>query len=453
MSGVFLSYRRDDVGLIAGDVADALTEKTDARVFFDLQSIASGSDYQREIDEALRTCAVVVVLLGKDWRGPAEGGTRRIDDPEDVFRKEVETALRSGSYVIPVLVGVEAIAEDRLGALSGLASLQWHRIRLGQKNPDVDRLVEDVRRVLYERRQGMLAGRDDGKLQLEEYVAPLRLAEPSSLSEDLAFRFHVALIVDRPLLIAGSERAGRSEIAPYLAEVLGCRFYAHILGPESKAQDLLYDFDDVRRLHDAQLGSGGLAHDPYVYVEPGIVWWAFDPDSARRRGAGSGGDIPFAPDPATVSSGARDSVLLIDSLDKAPPGVAIDLLSVLGRRSFTVRETAAVVRSSRRIVTVLTADSLRHLDPQIPRTAIVYQLPYPSMDRLVETATPRLHLAGIETSCIEGVADALEDSRDRLARRVELNDFVDIVRAVAEMKIEPEGTNWRILLDSMGLLQ
>ena len=203
MSGVFLSYRREDVGLIAADIAYALKSKIDALVFFDLQAIEAGTDWQKEIDAALRRSSVVVVLLGKDWFGRTDDGQRRIDEPEDIFRKEVETALQHNIYVIPVLVGIPSVDADSLGAIRDLANLQWHQIRLGQKEDDINKLVEKVRQVLYERSQAVLSGQKDGQLKLEAYSGPLAFVEPPRelvfdpmervlfYNEDLNFRIKV----------------------------------------------------------------------------------------------------------------------------------------------------------------------------------------------------------------------------------------------------------------------
>ena len=101
---------------------------------------------------------------------------------------------------------------------------------------------------------------------------------------------------------------------------------------------------------------------------------------------------------------------------------------------------------------IFTADSLRKLDPQARRSTIVYELPYPSIGWMVQNAFS--HFPADQRRCVEKVADALTITIDEtgLIRRLELDDFLTIVNVVLRMEIEPEGTNWRILLDSVGLL-
>jgi hypothetical protein len=102
---------------------------------------------------------------------------------------------------------------------------------------------------------------------------------------------------------------------------------------------------------------------------------------------------------------------------------------------------------------IFTADSLRKLDSQVQRNTIVYELPYPSIGWTVENALS--HFPEDQQRHIEKVANALTKTIDETGfiRRLELDDFLTIVNVVLEMKIEPEGTNWRILLDSLGLLR
>ncbi len=47
----------------------------------------------------------MVVVIGPDWLTVANERGRRLDDPDDHVRQEIEAALRSGLPLIPALVG------------------------------------------------------------------------------------------------------------------------------------------------------------------------------------------------------------------------------------------------------------------------------------------------------------------------------------------------------------
>lgn len=118
MNGIFISYRRDDAAGYAGRLYDRLAAHfgTD-RVFMDVQGIEPGVDFVEAIERALRSCEILIVLIGKDWLAADSAGRRRLDDPTDFVRLETVTALNRGIRVVPVLVeGTAMPRADQLPA-------------------------------------------------------------------------------------------------------------------------------------------------------------------------------------------------------------------------------------------------------------------------------------------------------------------------------------------------
>jgi len=105
---VFISYRRSDSGGYARNVYDTLAQRFGSEhVFYDVHSVAPGRDFVDVLNETLRKADVVLVVLGPTWAASTnDAGDRRIDDPSDYVRIEVESALVIRELlVIPVLVG------------------------------------------------------------------------------------------------------------------------------------------------------------------------------------------------------------------------------------------------------------------------------------------------------------------------------------------------------------
>lgn len=104
--GVFVSYRRQESGDIAGRLADRLVDRFgDERVFIDVEALEPGVDWAEAIARAVEACAVMVVVIAPGWLSVDDGqGRRRLDDPEDMVRFEVGTALARDVAVISVLV-------------------------------------------------------------------------------------------------------------------------------------------------------------------------------------------------------------------------------------------------------------------------------------------------------------------------------------------------------------
>jgi hypothetical protein len=107
MSGIFISYRRNDSAPWAGRVYDSLVrEWGDDLVFMDVDAIAPGEDFREVIADTVARSDVILVVIGPEWLSTADAsGGRRLDDEGDIHRTEVVAALTSHARVIPVLVG------------------------------------------------------------------------------------------------------------------------------------------------------------------------------------------------------------------------------------------------------------------------------------------------------------------------------------------------------------
>jgi hypothetical protein len=101
-----VSYRRDDVKDTAGRLADRVARWWSvSKVFIDVEAIGPGTDYQKKITDDLAECDVLLAVIGPNWLPVADkSGTPRLEDPEDLLVFEIETALKRGIIVVPVLV-------------------------------------------------------------------------------------------------------------------------------------------------------------------------------------------------------------------------------------------------------------------------------------------------------------------------------------------------------------
>jgi hypothetical protein len=106
MSSIFISYRRDDSAETVGRLFDRLVQQFGrAAVFKDVDSIPPGADFAQHIAAVMQRCSVVLAMIGPRWLSATDAaGMRRLDDPGDFVRLEIETALARGITVIPLLV-------------------------------------------------------------------------------------------------------------------------------------------------------------------------------------------------------------------------------------------------------------------------------------------------------------------------------------------------------------
>ena len=117
----------------------------------DISSIEPGLDFTEAISSALAGCHAVIVLIGSRWLTASNRhGDRRLDDPEDLVRREIEAALSGILRVIPVLVQGAAMptADEVPPALSLL--LRRHAFELTDRHwhSDIAAMIGLLRSVL-----------------------------------------------------------------------------------------------------------------------------------------------------------------------------------------------------------------------------------------------------------------------------------------------------------------
>jgi TIR domain len=103
---IFINYRRDDTGAVAGRLADSLNSYFGGgRVFRDIDGIETGADFEDVLQRTARDAGAMIVLIGPHWLKAADAkGTARLHDPEDWVAREIAAALASKIPLYPVLV-------------------------------------------------------------------------------------------------------------------------------------------------------------------------------------------------------------------------------------------------------------------------------------------------------------------------------------------------------------
>ena len=148
---IFISYRRDGSSAWAGRIRDRLMQTFDGnQIFMDVDGIAPGSDFSEVLSKRIDTADIFICVIGKGWAEFLKlDGSRRLDDPLDFVRIEVETALRNPkTHLIPVLVdGAKMPSEDQLpGPMKGLARRQGIELRHEKFAADTADLIRAMRK-------------------------------------------------------------------------------------------------------------------------------------------------------------------------------------------------------------------------------------------------------------------------------------------------------------------
>lgn len=163
-------------------------------------------------------------------------------------------------------------------------------------------------------------------------------------SVDEEWAVEAARAADRPLLLRGEPGVGKTQLAWAVAAKLKRPLVSYTVDARTESRDLLWHFDAVQRLAEAQVISNlyrsksdldAMRTEIEVkrFVHPGPMWWAIDWTKAAESLA-PGHEVPKKIDgtPGTATDGV---VVLIDEIDKAESDVPNGLLEAFAMRRFT----------------------------------------------------------------------------------------------------------------------
>jgi len=286
---------------------------------------------------------------------------------------------------------------------------------------------------------------------------------------DQLMAINAALSASRPLLVRGEPGIGKSQLARAAAKALGRAFIQHVVDARTESRDLLWHFDAVGRLAEAQvMGALQVAcpplkdHDPQdgdpadqalkllrkrldpqQFLHPRALWWAFDWESAAKQAD----KVRVAPPPqADGGDHAKGCVILIDEIDKAESDVPNGLLEALGSGRFTPQGCSQPVEiNGPQPLVVITTNEERTLPDAFIRRCLVLHLKLPKeRDKLIAKLIERgqTHFTNTKTGKLLTTMDVLEKAAKLLADDRAAADqrhwrplpgqaeYLDLVRAV-----------------------
>lgn len=273
---------------------------------------------------------------------------------------------------------------------------------------------------------------------------------------------NAALASGRPLLLRGRPGTGKSQLALAAAVALGRAFVSEVIDARTESRDLLWRFDAVRRLADAQVlatgrleehrrqwldtTGGDVLHETF-YTAPGPLWWAFGWQSATEQAEKAKVAVPRVREGCDPEE--KGVVVLLDEIDKADSALPNGLLGALGDGEFTVPEVGRVACQGVEPLVVITTNEERSLPDAFLRRCAVHEL---ELDRDPEALKHwlvrlgRAHYQGLEdvpdladTVLHEAAEMVLADRETCLRESLHppgSAEYLDLLRVVAERSKE-----------------
>jgi hypothetical protein len=189
---IFICYRRKDTRHVADRIYQGLAAKFGPdSVFKDVNSVPLGNDFRRVIEEAVMQCDALLTVIGEQWLSITdEKGVRRLEDPNDYVRLEIETALSRGIPVIPVIADQATVPRPEELPVS-IEQLAYRQSAVVRPDPDfdrdMDRLTDSLERLLRSamRSQRGNAENEHGKTQKLRYYCYISRSKVEQLHEQL----------------------------------------------------------------------------------------------------------------------------------------------------------------------------------------------------------------------------------------------------------------------------
>jgi len=267
-----------------------------------------------------------------------------------------------------------------------------------------------------------------------------------------------AVAARRPLLVRGEPGVGKSQLARAVARELNRAFISFVVDGHAESRDLLWHFDAVQRLADAQLGHALGANSESIkninnYIHPGPLWWAFDWKSAATQAQALKQSLPMQLEGCSPENGC---VLLIDEIDKAEMDLPNGLLEALGEGCFTpLGRKEPVCASATFPLVIITTNEERalpnaflrrclvlHIDPfnELPDRTGTKTSPFDTLVQRGKAHFPELD----EEKVIKEAAKLL--IKDRATAKINRQqplpgqaEFLDLLRAVKNLADEGLG--------------
>jgi MoxR-like ATPase len=281
--------------------------------------------------------------------------------------------------------------------------------------------------------------------------------------EDEIRAYEAALHAGRALLLRGEPGTGKTQFAKALAAKLKRAFVAQVIDSRTEARDLLWHYDAVRRLAEAQVqgvlmslsmsaADGATAParkalqaalsrrlNPAHFTQPRVLWWGLDWVDAKRQAAASGVAPPGLLDGCSPENGV---VVLIDEIDKAGSEVPNGLLETLGAGEFGVpvlgRSVTAASGPPPALIVITTNDT-RGLPDAFVRRCVVLNLALPDERPALEALLierGHAHFGATDEikALLEAAAAQLIDDREAAVRNAWYPkpgqaEYMDLVRA------------------------
>ena len=239
-------------------------------------------------------------------------------------------------------------------------------------------------------------------------------------SDDLAVALHLAISLQRPILLEGAAGVGKTEVARVLATVQKTKLIRLQCYEGLDAAQAIYEWNYQRQLlairSSAEAGETGSTVEKRIFSEEFLLE---RPLLAAIR-------QPQAP------------VLLIDEIDKADIEFPNDLLVELDRMEFFVYETGETIKAKQRPIIIITSNNEKELPDAFLRRCFFHYIRFPEPE--VMESIINVHYPDIRNRLVAEAMRVFYDIREApgLKKKPSTSELIDWLKLLMADDIPDE---------------
>ena len=230
-------------------------------------------------------------------------------------------------------------------------------------------------------------------------------------NKEISTTLFLSFLLNKPMLIEGPPGVGKTELAKVVARTFNRDFFRIQCYEGITFEQIVGEWNYQKQLLHLEASKNTGDFEDTIFEEEYFI----------RRSL------------LNAFLNKKDSVLLIDEIDKADEEVESFLLQALGEQEITINDLGTFQLQNDLIV-ILTSNSQRSLLDETKDRCLFLYIPYPTVEREIEIVKSKIPEADDET--VSKIVKIVHDIRNlNLLKKPSVRGTVDWVKSVSNLKI------------------
>ena len=228
-------------------------------------------------------------------------------------------------------------------------------------------------------------------------------------NNEISTTLYLSFLLGKPMLIEGPPGVGKTELAKVIAKSFDRDFFRIQCYEGITFEQIVGEWNYQKQLLHLEAAKNDTSNVDEIFADDFFI----------RRSL------------LNAFLNEKDSVLLIDEIDKADEEVESFLLQALGEQEITINDLGTF-QLQNDLVVILTSNSQRSLLDETKDRCLFLYIPYPSIEREIEIVKSKV--PGVEDETVSHVVKIVHRIRDlNLMKKPSVRGTVDWVKSVSNL--------------------